>query len=155
MFDAQTAATSSAERKTILAQMQNLIYDQAVYDILYYDANLAAYRTDRFGGWQNQPTSNGTPLFSYGSIDYTLLTDATAVPSPLPTAAPSPVSTTVPGSSATPAPTPGPSSSGATGGAGGGSAGLYIGILVAVLVVAGVGLETVLRRRKRTQKDEE
>ena len=155
MFDAQTAATSSAERKTILAQMQNLIYDQAVYDILYYDANLAAYRTDRFGGWQNQPTSNGTPLFSYGSIDYTLLTDATAVPSPLPTVAPSPVSTTVPGSSATPAPTLGPSSSGATGGAGGGSAGLYIGILVAVLVVAGVGLETVLRRRKRTQKDEE
>ncbi len=108
MYDAQTAATTAAERKTILATMQNLIYDQAVYDILYYDANLVAYRTDRFGGWQNQPTANGTPLFSYGSIDYTLLTDATAVPSPTPTVAPSPAPSPATGSSATPAPRPCP-----------------------------------------------
>ena len=155
MYDAQNAATTADARKTILAQMQNLIYDQAVYDILFYDSNLAAYRTDRFGGWQNQPTANGIPLFSYGTLDYTLLTDATAVPSSAPSTAPTPVSTTMPGSSVTSVPTPGPSSNGATGGAGGGSAGLYIGILVAVLVVAGVGLETVLRRRKRTQKEEE
>ena len=60
--------------------MQNLIYDEAPYDILYYDANLDAYRTDRFAGWPNQPTANGTPLFTYGALDYTLLTDATAVP---------------------------------------------------------------------------
>ena len=33
------------ERKATIAQMQNLIYDEAPYDILYYDANLAAYRT--------------------------------------------------------------------------------------------------------------
>ena len=39
--------------------MQNLIYDKAVYDILYYDANLEAYRTDRFAGWQNQPRRHG------------------------------------------------------------------------------------------------
>ena len=57
-------------RKTILAQMQNLIYDEAPYDVLYYDANLDAYRTDRFAGWQNMP-SNGTPLFTYGTLDYT------------------------------------------------------------------------------------
>ena len=35
--------------------MQNLIYDEAPYDILYYDANLDVYRTDRFAGWQNMP----------------------------------------------------------------------------------------------------
>ena len=60
--------------------MQNLIYDQAPYDILYYDANLAAYRTDRFAGWENQPASNGTPLFTYSTLNYTKLTDAAAVP---------------------------------------------------------------------------
>ena len=57
--------------------MQNLIYDQAPYDILYYDANLDVYRNDRFAGWQNMP-ANGTPFFTYGTLDYTLLTDATA-----------------------------------------------------------------------------
>jgi peptide/nickel transport system substrate-binding protein len=157
MFDAQTAATTAAERKTILAQMQNLIYDQAVYDILYYDANLAAYRTDRFGGWQNQPTANGTPLFSYGTLDYTLLTDATAAPSPTPTAASTPASTPVPGSSATPAPTPTPvpSGSGGTGSGGGDNTALYVGVLVAVLLVAGVGLAVVMRRRKGTPGEEE
>ncbi len=36
-----------------------MIYDQAVYDILYYDSNLAAYRTDKFAGWQNQPLRTG------------------------------------------------------------------------------------------------
>ena len=83
----QNAAATADARKTILAQMQNMIYDQAVYDILYYDANLAAYRTDQFGGWQNQPLANGTPLFTYGTLDYTLLTDATAVPTPAPSEA--------------------------------------------------------------------
>ena len=84
LYDQQNIATTADARKTILAQMQNLIYDQAVYDILYYDANLAAYRTDHFGGWQNQPPANGIPLFSYGTLQYTLLTDATAAPSPTP-----------------------------------------------------------------------
>lgn len=155
MYEAQTAATTAAERKTILATMQNLIYDQAVYDILYYDANLVAYRTDRFGGWQNQPTANGTPLFSYGSINYTLLTDATAVPSPTPTVSSTPAPSPVPGSSATPAPTPVPSGSGGTGGGGGDNTALYVGILVAVLAAAGVGLALVMRRRKGTPREEE
>ena len=54
---------------------------QAPYHILYYDDNLHAYRTDKFAGWQNQP-ADGTPLFAYGTLGYTLLTDATAVPEP-------------------------------------------------------------------------
>jgi peptide/nickel transport system substrate-binding protein len=162
MYDAQNAATTADARKTILAQMQNLIYDQAVYDIVFYDANLAAYRTDRFGGWQNQPTANGTPLFTYGTINYTLLTDATAAPSPAPSpapsAAPTPASTPVPGSSATPAtpaPTPVPSGSGGTGSGGGDNTALNVGILVGVLAVAGVGLLVVMRRRKGTPGEEE
>ena len=38
-----------------LAEMQNLIYDEAPYDILFYDSNLDVYRNDRFAGWQNMP----------------------------------------------------------------------------------------------------
>ena len=51
--------------------MQNLIYDEAPYDILFYDTNLDAYRTDRFAGWQNQPVDTGTPFFTYSTLDYT------------------------------------------------------------------------------------
>jgi peptide/nickel transport system substrate-binding protein len=151
MYDAQNAATADA-RKAILAQMQNLIYDQAVYDILYYDANLAAYRTDRFGGWQNQPLANGTPLFTYGTLQYTFLTDATAVPSP------TPVITAVPGSSPTPVPSVAPSGTGGTSSPDGGTGSntvLYAVILVAVLAVAGGVLLVVMRRRRATPGDEE
>jgi peptide/nickel transport system substrate-binding protein len=152
MYDSQNAAATADARKTILAQMQNLIYDQAVYDILYYDANLAAYRTDHFGGWQNQPLANGTPLFTYGTLQYTFLTDATAVPSP------TPAITTAPGASATPVASAAPSATGGTtapaGGAGDNTV-LYVVILVAVLVVAGGVLMVVMRRRRATPGDEE
>jgi peptide/nickel transport system substrate-binding protein len=147
MYDAQTNAQSAAERKPILAEMQNLIYDQAVYDIVFYDANLAAYRTDKFGGWQNQPKANGTPLFTYSTLQYTMLTDATAAPSP--TAAPS----VEPGAST--APTPAPSGDGGTGDTGGNSTILYVGILAVVLVVAGVALAGFFRRRSGATGREE
>ena len=67
-----TSCTTSSRRRpatqrhATLAQMQNLIYDEAPYDILYYDANLDVYRNDRFAGWQNMP-ADGTPLFTYGT----------------------------------------------------------------------------------------
>lgn len=146
MYDAQTNAPTAAERKTILAEMQNKIYDEAVYDILFYDANLAAYRTDRFGGWQNQPLENGTPLFTYGTLQYTLLTEAAVeTPTPAPTASAEPGTSTAP----TPAPT------GDGGGTGGDSTPMLVAILVAVLVVAGVVLAVVFRRRSGGPKAEE
>ena len=144
MYEAETKAKSNEERKPILAQMQNLIYDQAVYDILYYDSNLDAYRTDRFAGWRNQP-SNGTPLFSYGVLGYTLLTDAKAVPSAEPSAA------AAPGSSGA-APSAGPSSPASTGG--GGNTPLLVGV-AAIVVAAVAGVLFMNRRRARMAEDEE
>ena len=146
MYKAQAAAKTEAERKTIVAQMQNLIYDEAPYDILFYDANTAVYRTDKFAGWQDQPLGDGTPFFTYSTLQYTLLTDATAQPSATP--APS----TEPGASA--APTPAPSGSGGSG-TGGDSTLLYVGILAAVLVVAGVVIAMVFRRRSGGTPDED
>ena len=74
LYEDQLVAPTNEARKAILDQMQNIIYDEAPYDILYYDANLEAYRTDRFAGWQNQPTANGAPLFTYSTLNYTRLT---------------------------------------------------------------------------------
>jgi peptide/nickel transport system substrate-binding protein len=149
LYDQQTAAKSDEERKPILTEMQNMLYDQAVYDILYYNSNLAAYRTDKFSGWQNQPLANGTPFFTYSTLQYTMLTDATAV------ASPSPAPSAEPGASAAPtvAPTAAPSDGG-TGG-GGDNTALMIGILVAVVVVAGIILAVVFRRRQGGSAGEE
>jgi peptide/nickel transport system substrate-binding protein len=131
------------ERKATLAQMQNLIYDEAPYDVLYYDANLDVYRNDRFAGWQNMP-SNGTPFFSYGILDYTLLTDATAVPTPGPTVLASA------GASA-PAATQGPVTGG-TSGSGGNTTLLIVLAIVAIVVVGGWWY---MRRRNAPAVEEE
>jgi peptide/nickel transport system substrate-binding protein len=144
LFAQQNAAATDDQRHALIAQMQNLFYDQAPYHILYYDDTLAAYRTDKFGGWANQP-SNGVPLFGYGSVDYTLLTDATA-PAPSPSATPvASASSASPGASAVAAPTataapitPAPAASG-------GDATLPIIVVVVVVIVAAA---FVLRRRR-------
>ena len=129
-----------AERKATLAQMQNLIYNEAVYDVLYYDANLDVYRNDRFAGWQSMP-SNGTPFFTYGILGYTLLTDATAVPTPGPTTV----------ATAGPAATPAPITGGTSGG--GVSPALLILLVVVVVVVAG-GWWYMRRRNAPTAEEE-
>ena len=151
LYDAQLAATTTEERHAIIAQMQNLIYDEAPYDILYYDSNLDAYRTDRFAGWQKQPTANGTPFFTYGTLDYTKLTDASAVPTPAPSvAAPSAGASTAVGASAAPAAsaaaTPAPSAGSGTGSSTSSDSSplLLGGLVVVVVVVAGI----VLARRR-------
>lgn len=38
-------------RKEIVWEMQKIVHDDVVYVIPYYDANVQAYRTDRFTGW--------------------------------------------------------------------------------------------------------
>ena len=82
LFTGQNVATSPEERKALMDQMQEIVYNEAPYHILYYDAALHVYRTDRFTNWVNQP-DNGTPLFGYGPYGYTQLKLASAVePSP-------------------------------------------------------------------------
>lgn len=146
LYAAQNKAATTDERKAILAEMQELFYNEAPYHVLYYDSNLDAYRTDRFAGWQNQPRDNGTPLFSYSSLGYTLLTDATAVPSPEPSASAAPSA----GASAAPSASPG--GGGTPAGSSGDSTLLIVGLLVAAVVIGGLILAS--RRRSGTSEEE-
>jgi peptide/nickel transport system substrate-binding protein len=147
LFKQQRAESDPAKRKTILAEMQNLVYDEAPYHILYYDAELHAYRTDKFAGWTNQPTQGGTPLFGYGSRGYTLLTDASAVPSAAPSAVASgDTGAASGGPAASASTTPSPTSSSSS------SVPLVIGVIALVIIVA-VGL-IVMRGRRRTVEEE-
>ena len=150
LYAQQNAATTVDQRKSLLAEMQQYWYDQAPYHIVYYDSELHAYRTDRFTGWTNQP-SNGTPLFTYGTLGYTKLTLASAA-SPSASAS-SPAGSAGPsgGSSGAPAtPAPSPSGDGSTSS---GSSSLLLVAVVAVVVVVVGGL--VLRRRRGSAEDDE
>ena len=140
------------ERAKTLAEMQNLIYDEAPYDVLFYDANLDAYRNDRFAGWQNMP-ADGTPLFTYGTLQYTLLSDATAQPSPTPAAATEAPGSEAPASEAPATPTA--SADGGTASSDGGSTTtllLVAGLAAVAVVIVGVFLS---RRKKGTPVDDE
>jgi peptide/nickel transport system substrate-binding protein len=144
----QESALSGDARNAVLKTMQNMIYGLAVYDILYYDSNLDAYRTDKFTGLQNMP-ANGTPLFSYGTFNYTQLKDATAVPTPGPSSA----ATAAPGTSSAPA-TPATSATPGDTSSGGSNTTLLIVLLVVVILV--VLLAWWYRgRRKSAAADEE
>ncbi len=155
LFDLQQRAVDKAERQGYIAEMQNIFYDQAPYHVLYYDNELHAYRTDKFTNWVNQPPDNGTPLFGYGSIGYTVLKDASLTPSPSPAASTAPsggaVGSAGPSASGAPAASPGGGSE--TGGSGD-STPLIIGIVAALAVVV-VGLVLMGRRRGGATEEDE
>ena len=149
LYTQQNEATTSDERKGFMTQMQQLFYDQAPYQILYYDDELHVYRTDKFSNWKTQPTDGGTPFFVNGSINYTTLQLASdATPSPAAPASAGPSA----GASAGAAATPAPSGSGSATGSSGDSTLLILGI---VLVLLAVGAAIVLSRRRRTATEDE
>lgn len=141
LFLLQRAEADEAKRKALLTEIQELVYAEAPYHILYYDSELHAYRTDRFGGWTNQPSTGGTPLFGYGSFGYSKLTDLAAAPS----AGPSVV--------ASGAPTPAPSGSGQPAGTASNSTLLLVLGIIALVVILAIGL--VLMRRRGVTREEE
>ena len=151
LFVQQNQAATDDERHALMAQMQNIFYNDAPYHILYYDDTLVAYRTDKFGGWANQP-ANGTPLFGYGSFGYPLLTDASAAVAS-PSAAPS--SDASPGTSASAGSSAGPSASPAPGGPASSDSGSFP--IIPVVAVAGilVGGILVWRNRKGSEAEDD
>jgi peptide/nickel transport system substrate-binding protein len=145
----QNTKESGAQRHDTLAKMQNLIYDQAPYDVLYYDANLDVYRNDRFAGWQRKP-ADGTPFFTYDTLGYTTLTDATVQPSP----SPAPSVSASAGSSAAVA-TPAPSAAAQPGSTSSTSSAIPLLVIAAIAVVVVVGGLLWNRRRRTASVDDE
>ena len=152
LYDEQNVATDDQERKRIIDEMQQMFYDQAPYHLLYYDDQLDAYRTDRFGGWQNQPLDTGVPLFTYSVINYSFLTDATAA-TPVPSLDAPGASGSAPASgAAAPGATPAPSGTGDSAASSSNTTVLVIG---GALLLIGVVAAVLISRRRRTAADEE
>ncbi len=143
LFTQQGQTTDEAERKAMLQEMQEIFYRDLPNIPLYYDSELHAYRTDRFGGWQNQPPDTGTPLFGFGPIGYTKLTVAGSTPSAAPSAG-----AASPGVTAAPSAAPGGSGTPAAD-----NTTLILGAGALILVLLAGGL--VLMRRRGAETEEE
>lgn len=65
-------------RKAITDRMQQILYEQQPYNVLWYNVNLQAYRTDRFTGWHLVPPGNGAPLWNFMRTTYLNLKPVTA-----------------------------------------------------------------------------
>jgi hypothetical protein len=129
--------------------MQNLVYDEAPYHILYYDSELHAYRTDKFGGWANQPAETGTPLFGYGPWGYTQLTVASAEPSAPPSAAAPSAGAGASAGAESPAPSEAPSEPASSNS----NTILLLAGVAALVAILAVGF-VALRRRSGVQEEE-
>lgn len=143
LFVAQKSELDPQKRIALIQRMQEIIYDDAPYAVMWYGQTLQAYRSDTWQGFTRWPADTGAiwwPRFGMGMNGSLLSIEPfTAEPSPTP-AAESPA----PGASAAPSPAP----AGGTGEAGGGVSPLLIGGVVVVVVVAGWLL---LRRRAREE----
>jgi peptide/nickel transport system substrate-binding protein len=115
-YKQQNTELDPAKRRAIVQQMLARFYDSATYVPLYYEADLQAYRTDRFTGWIRQPAEIGPVLFNNSSQTYANLRPVSATSKP------------------------------AGGGGGGGSGAVIAIVIAAVVVLGGAGLLLARRR---------
>jgi peptide/nickel transport system substrate-binding protein len=66
MYDEQKTLIDIEERAEVVKEMQQMVYNDAPYAVLYYDQTLQAYREDRWTGFTPQPSDGGDLLASYG-----------------------------------------------------------------------------------------
>jgi peptide/nickel transport system substrate-binding protein len=70
LYQQQNQELDRAKRIELVHQMLRLFYDESTYVVLFEDADLQAYRTDRFTGWTRQPAETGPVLFTNTSPTY-------------------------------------------------------------------------------------
>jgi len=73
-YKAQNQELDQDKRIEIVHRMLRTMYDSASYNVIVYEGDLQAYRTDRFEGWLRQPADVGPVLFSNTSPTYANLT---------------------------------------------------------------------------------
>lgn len=67
MYKQQHQATDLQQRIELVDQMQQYLYEQVPEIVLMYTKDLQAYRSDRFTGYQKQPSPTGSLFFAFGS----------------------------------------------------------------------------------------
>lgn len=70
LYKAQNVELDHDKRVDLVHRMVTAFYKSASYNVLTYDPDLQAYRTDRFTGWLRQPAEVGPVLFTNTSPTY-------------------------------------------------------------------------------------
>ena len=65
LYVEQAAAVDRAKRLEIVHQMQQFLYDQAPYIVLWYNVDCEAYRTDKWTGYELVPKDDGRPVWTF------------------------------------------------------------------------------------------
>jgi len=120
MYAQQRVQGDLNARADIVKQMQDKVYHDAPYSVLWYNNTLEAYRSDRWEGFNPVPSQGGALWSSYGfgpygsrlSVGPIGAAGGTPPPIPGPSASTGPIETPLPSSSTAPIETPLPSSSG-------------------------------------------
>jgi len=69
LYQRQAGEVDPAQRTATVNQMQQMLYDDAPYAVIYIADDLEAY-SSRFTGFVPQPKGNGVLLFQYGTYSY-------------------------------------------------------------------------------------
>lgn len=70
LYAKQNVELDRDAREALVHEMLTLFYNEATYVVLFEDADLQAYRTDRFEGWLRQPAETGPVIFTNSSPTY-------------------------------------------------------------------------------------
>jgi peptide/nickel transport system substrate-binding protein len=65
LFEAQSSSIDRAKRVEVVHQMQEILYTDNPYVVLWYETNLQAYRADRWTGWQLAPVNAPSAVMNY------------------------------------------------------------------------------------------
>ncbi len=65
MYPEQAAAVDRDERKEIVHKMQEHLYNEAPYIILWYNLDCEAYQADKWSGWELVPKGDGRPVLTF------------------------------------------------------------------------------------------
>lgn len=131
LYAQQARETDSDARAEIVKQMQQILYDDVPYIVNVYNADLQAYRSDRWSDVAPQPMPDGPIIFQFGTFTYRQIAPVGEA-SPTETAQPSPGADEE-GSSSIP----------------------LVPVLVGVGVLAAVGAGVAVTRRRASADDRE
>jgi peptide/nickel transport system substrate-binding protein len=70
--------TDTSQRKAIIDRMQQILYKESPYLVLWYNVNLEAYRADKWTGWHLVPPGTGGPIWNLMRTTYIDLKPVTA-----------------------------------------------------------------------------
>ena len=132
LYEQQARETDPAARAEIVQQMQAILYDDVPYVVNVYNADLQAYRSDRWTNVAPQPAPDGPVIFQFGTFTYRQIT---------------PVDEATPAETAAATDAPGESDDAA-------SSSALVPVLVGVGLLAALGAGVALARRRRGGDDD-